>query len=337
MQPPFSDAPASVSLTETLANLNILWILAIIAGLTVLRLAFVYLPSGHARSFAEILESGMIAVALVFLIIRPFVLQAFFIPSPSMEPTLLGKDNVGDRILVNKFGYRFHKPQRDDVVVFLAPPAAMAGDPEFIKRLIGLPGDRLESVAGIVTINGKPYNHQEVRQKLAEEGEFGPDAKANPEPDLQADHHVKFVSDGVLADGRLIHKDRLADLFAGQKDVPVTVTPGYNIRNGEKLVEPFIAEDPDYDMKIYHGEPLKHEHGPYQEDYKWADKTISLTEFQQEFAQPTEPIPADHYMMMGDNRNDSRDSTVWGPLEARRVVGRAQIIFWPPTRVGLIR
>ena len=332
-----TDTPSSTGLTETLANLNILWILAIVAGLTVLRLAFVYLPSDSARSVAEILESGMIAVALVFLIIRPFVLQAFFIPSPSMEPTLLGKNGSGDRILVNKFGYRLGKPQHDEVVVFLAPPAAMEGDPEFIKRLIGLPGDRLETVAGVVTINGKPHNHADIRQTLADAGEFGPDAKSNAEPDLQADHHVKFVPDGVLADNRLITKERLAELYTSQKDIPVTVQPGYNIRNGKKLDEPFIAEDPDYDMKIYHGEPIKHEHGPYQEEFKWDNKPISPAEFQEEFSQPTEPLPAGHYMMMGDNRNDSNDSTNWGPLEERRVVGRAQLIFWPPSRFGIIR
>ena len=336
MQPPFSDAPSAPGLTETLANLNILTILVIIAALTVLRLAFVYLPSDHARSFAEVLESGMIAVALVFLIIRPFVLQAFFIPSPSMEPTLLGKNGSGDRILVNKFGYRIGKPQHDDVVVFLAPPAAMEGDPEFIKRLIGLPGDRLEAVAGVVTINGMPHNHADIREKLAEAGEFGPEAQTNAEPDLQADHHVKFVDDGVLADGRLISKARLAEIYTGQKDIPVTVHPGYNIRNGVRLDEPFIAEDPDYDMKIYHGEPIKHEHGPYQEDFKWDNKPLSPVEFQEEFAHPTEPLPAGHYMMMGDNRNDSNDSTNWGPLEARRVVGKAQLIFWPPSRLGVI-
>ena len=336
MQPPFTDTPSPASLTETLANLNILWILAIVAGLTVLRLAFVYLPSDHARSFAEILESGMIAVALVFLIIRPFVLQAFFIPSPSMEPTLLGKNGSGDRILVNKFGYRLGKPGHDDVVVFLAPPAAMEGDPEFIKRLIGLPGDKIEAVAGVVTINGKPHNHADVRQMLADAGEFGPEAKSNPEPDLQADHHVRFVADGVLADGRLITKQRLAEIYTTQKDAQVTVTPGYNIRNGEKLAEPFIAEDPDYDMKIYHGEPVKHEHGPYQEDFKWDNKPISPAEFQREFAPPTEPLPAGHYLMMGDNRNDSNDGTNWGPLEERRVVGKAQLIFWPPSRLGII-
>lgn len=343
MQPPFTDVPSSAGLTETLANLNILWILAIIAGLTVMRLAFVYLPSDSAKSAAEILESGMIAVALVFLIIRPFVLQAFYIPSPSMEPTLLGKGGSGDRILVNKFQYRLHKPQHDDVVVFLAPPAAMAGDPEFIKRLIGLPGDKLEAVAGILTINGKSHNHADVRQALVEAGEFGADAKSDADPDLQADYHVRFVDDGVLAENgvtgktSLVGKQRLAEIFTGQKDMPVTIRPGYNIRNGEKLAEPFIAEDPDYDMKIINGEPLKHEYGPYQEDFKWDNKPISPMDYQKEYDQPTQPLPAGHYMMMGDNRNDSNDSTNWGPLESWRVVGKAQLIFWPPSRIGAIR
>ncbi|MDQ2800752.1 MAG: hypothetical protein M3Y13_14070, partial [Armatimonadota bacterium] len=77
------DAPAAPSLPEALANLNILWIFAIVAVLTVLRLALVQLPAHWARSTAEILESAMIAVVLVFLVIRPFLVQAYFIPSPS--------------------------------------------------------------------------------------------------------------------------------------------------------------------------------------------------------------------------------------------------------------
>ena len=323
------------SITEMLANLNILWVLVIIAGLTVVRLALIKVPTPSARSIAEILESAMIAVAMVFLIIRPFILQAFFIPSPSMEPTLMGKNNSGDRILVNKFAYRMGTPHRDDVVVFLAPPAAMAGDPEFIKRLIGVPGDRIEAVGGKVLVNGTAYYHTDIRDKLAAAGEFGPDAK-NIEGDLQADHHVKFVSDGVMADNKLIAGPRLAEILTGQKDYPVTVQPGYNIRNGQKLEEPFIAEDPDYDMKIYHGYPLKHEHGNGMDEYVWNLQSLSASEFQQEYALPTEPLAAGYYFMMGDNRNDSRDSTVWGPLEASRVVGRAQLVFWPPTRMGVI-
>jgi len=324
------------SITEMLANLNILWVLAIIAGLTVVRLALIKVPTPTARSIAEILESGMIAVAMVFLIIRPFILQAFFIPSPSMEPTLMGKNNSGDRILVNKFVYRLGKPHRDDVVVFLAPPAAMEGDPEFIKRLIGVPGDRLEAVGGKVIVNGTAYYHGDIRSKLAEAGEFGPEAQSSADGDLQADHHVKFVSGGVMADNKFVDGPRLAEILTGQKDLPVTVHPGYNIRNGQKLNEPFIAEDPDYDMKIYHGYPIKHEHGNGMDEYKWNMQMLTPTEFQKEFALPTEPLPAKRYMMMGDNRNDSNDSTNWGPLEASRVVGRAQIVFWPPTRMGLI-
>ncbi len=341
MQPTLTDTPAASQWTETLANLNILWILAIIAALSLIRLAFVYSKSDTARSISEILESGMIAVTLVFLIIRPFVLQAFFIPSPSMEPTLLGNNGSGDRILVNKFDYRLHGPHHDDVVVFLAPPAAMEGDPEFIKRLIGLPGDRLEVVAGRLSINGTFHNHGDVRQKLAEAGECGPDASANPNDDLQAFCHIKFAGDGVdVTDNahhtHLVTKERLAEIYTGQKDIPVTIRPGYTLRNGEKLDEPFIAEDPDYDMKIYHGEPLKHEYGPYQEDYKWDGSPITEAEYAKEAKLPTEPLPAAEYMMMGDNRNDSNDSTNWGPLAAHRLVGRAQLIFWPPSRLGII-
>ena len=256
-----------------------------------------------------------------------------------MEPTLLGKDNSGDRILVNKFDYRLHSPHHDDVVVFLAPPAAMEGDPEFIKRLIGLPGDKLEVVGGRLTINGTSYSHRDIRQKLTEANECGPDALAdvNDESQLQADCHVKYVPDGVeVSDNahhtKLISKERLAEICTGQKDLPVVVKPGYTIRNGEKLSEPFIAEDPDYDMKIYQGEPLKHD----QDGDKLAGRSILPSEYLAAAKLPTEPLPAGEYLMMGDNRNDSNDGTNWGPLEAHRLVGRAQLIFWPPSRIGII-
>ena len=329
------DASPPFSLTETLANLPILWILALVAGLTVLRLALVRLPSPAARSVAELSETGLIAVALVFLILRPFFVQAFYIPSASMEPTLQGNSRAKDRILVTKFQYRLHTPQRDDVVVFLAPPAAMAGDPPFVKRLIGLPGDRLETVAGYVLVSGKRYDHADLRAALGAAGEFGPQAQADGYVD-QADHHAKFVSGGVLADKRLISTQRLAEILTGMAHSPVTVTPGYNIRNGVKLDEPFIAEDPDYDMKIYHGEPVKHEQDPSQATYKWNGLPITPAEFTKEYAQPTEPLPAGHYMMMGDNRNDSNDGTNWGPLESWRVVGPARVVFWPPADMGIV-
>lgn len=346
------DAPPSPGITETLANLSVIWILAIVAGLTVLRLGLIRVPSPAARSTSEILESGIIAIVLVFLIIRPFVVQAYFIPSPSMEPTLLGENGSGDRILVNKFDYRLHGPHDDDVVVFLAPPEAMEGNPDFIKRLIGVPGDRITVTGGAVIVNGNVFHHADVRRALAQDGDFGAEVEqayaSDPFFDLQADHHIKFVPDGVQVSDNyghttLISKTKLSQILTTVPGYPVTVKPGVVTRNGEKLDEPFIAEDPDYDMQISQGEPLKHDYNPPTSDMAYrgnvggTEQGISPAQYSREAALPTEPIPPGHYLMMGDNRNDSNDSTNWGPLEAHRVVGKAQIIFWPPTRMGVIR
>ena len=149
------------------------------------------------------------------------------------------------------------------------------------------------------------------------------------------------MPDGVevsqnTAHPQLLSKERLAEIYTGQKSLPVTIRPGYTVRNGVKLDEPFVAEDPDYDMQIYGGEPLKHVYS-MGDDYRLMGQPISAAEYEADAAHPTEPIPADHYLMMGDNRNDSSDGTQWGPLEAHRVVGRAQFIFWPPSRLGVIR
>lgn len=111
--------------------------------------------------FREYAEAAIIAVLLA-LFIRTFVVQAFKIPSGSMEPTLL----VGDHILVNKFIYGvklpfvrktiipIHQPRRNDVIVFIYPK-----DPskDFIKRVIGLPGDRIEMLGHSIYINGKLF------------------------------------------------------------------------------------------------------------------------------------------------------------------------------------
>lgn len=96
----------------------------------------------------ETAEAVIIALIAAFLI-RGFVVQAFKIPSGSMIPTL----EIGDHILVSKFIYWFKEPQRGDVVVFKYPRDERR---DFIKRVVGLPGEWLEVRGTTVYINGKP-------------------------------------------------------------------------------------------------------------------------------------------------------------------------------------
>lgn len=120
-------------------------------------------PRGFVGSLLsrENIEAILIAVALA-LFIRTFVVQAFKIPSGSMQPTLL----IGDHILVNKFIYGvgipftdsklfdIRHPQRGDVIVFIYPEDESK---DYIKRVIGLPGDTIRIVNKQLFLNGEPY------------------------------------------------------------------------------------------------------------------------------------------------------------------------------------
>lgn len=113
-------------------------------------------------TFREYAEAAVIAILLA-LFIRTFVVQAFKIPSGSMEPTLL----IGDHILVNKFIYGIkipyiqktiipiNDPKREDVIVFIYP---VDRSKDFIKRIIGLPGEEIEIIDNKVYINRKLFD-----------------------------------------------------------------------------------------------------------------------------------------------------------------------------------
>src|SRR6478736_5845578 len=124
-------------------------------------------------------ESGLgetirviIHALLIALVIRTFLFQPFNIPSGSMKATLL----VGDYLFVSKYSYgyshysipfspplfsgrifAFHRPQRGDVVVFRLPTDTSV---DYIKRVIGLPGDRIQLINGVVHINGVAVERQ---------------------------------------------------------------------------------------------------------------------------------------------------------------------------------
>lgn len=114
----------------------------------------------HKPGILELIDSALIALLLVFCILRPFVIQAFFIPSESMINTL----KVDDRLLVNKFIYFFSEPRHGDIVVFRAPPWADPGKKDFIKRVVGLPGDRIAVHSGKLWRNGQPIDEPYLRE-----------------------------------------------------------------------------------------------------------------------------------------------------------------------------
>jgi signal peptidase I len=104
----------------------------------------------------ENLEAIVVAVIMA-LVIRHFCVEAFKIPTGSMEPTLFGNrpaDGIsGDRILVNKFIYRFSEPKRWDVIVFKYP---LDKTKNYIKRLVGLPGEEIKIRGGNIYVNREP-------------------------------------------------------------------------------------------------------------------------------------------------------------------------------------
>ena len=207
--------------------------------------------------------AGLFPVILIVFLLRSFLFEPFKIPSGSMIPTLM----VGDLILVNKFDYGIRlpvinqkilankDPARGDVVVFRYPP-----DPrvDYIKRVVGLPGDEVAYLNKVLTINGQrvqtaplPDYYDEDSRRYAQQGS---------EKLAGVEHRI------------LTNLDRPA-FVAGVQDFPNSAACHYS---GEGV---------------------------------------------------TCKVPAGHYFMMGDNRDNSVDSRYWGFVPDRNLVGRAFFIW----------
>jgi len=207
--------------------------------------------------------AGLFPVILIVFLLRSFLFEPFKIPSGSMIPTLM----VGDLILVNKFDYGIRlpvinqkiiankDPARGDVVVFRYPP-----DPrvDYIKRVVGLPGDEVAYLNKVLTING---------ERIA----------TAPLPDYYDDDSKRYTQQGSEKLAGVEHR------ILTMQDRP-----------------PFVAgvmDFPNSDACRYSGEGVVCK------------------------------VPAGHYFMMGDNRDNSVDSRFWGFVPDRNLVGRAFFIW----------
>ena len=239
-------------------------LLIIVAIIAVARVVLSLRPvrdgsNGKSTSFArEFLDPFIIAGIAAWILIT-FVARTYYIPSASMLPTL----QIHDVLLVDKFEYRFHKPNEGDIVVF--PPPIPTPD-DFIKRVIGRPGDTFSVFGGSVIVNGHGIDDTYVAEKPAYEM-------------IIKDYGV-FVSYG----------------------------------SGWQRLDPTSANIPPRSM--------------------WT---------------APDRIPPHCYIMLGDNRNDSEDSHVWGfaqddgtfaagPRKGERAgfTGRAFLIFWPPSQARVL-
>jgi signal peptidase I len=227
--------------------------------------------SGRAKLEAELLKqptwieySGSFfpVIALVFFL-RSFLYEPFKIPSSSMVPTL----EVGDLILVNKFAYGIRlpvinkkivevgNPKRGDVMVFKYPK-----DPslDYIKRVVGLPGDKVVYENKRLSVNGKEVSYKPLPDYLDEE---------------RLSYSKQFVENLNGVSHRILNDDRV---------------PPYVQKR-----DPF----PNYELCRYNLEGF------------------SCT------------VPAGHYFMMGDNRDNSLDSRYWGFVPDENIVGKAFFVW----------
>jgi signal peptidase I len=155
---------------------------------------------------------------LVAFVVKTFLIQAFFIPSGSMLPTL----HEDDRVLVNKLSYDLHDVHRGDLVVFERPENEAAGQiKDLIKRVVGLPGERSESRDGAVYIDGD----------LLEEPYLADGAETTGlEPQTVPEGHVFVMGDnrGDSMDSRVFHAID-EDLIVGRAFVRVWPLPDLSL------------------------------------------------------------------------------------------------------------
>lgn len=118
-------------------------------------------------NFVKETVSIVVIAFILAMVLRAFVIEGRIIPSGSMLPTI----QLQDRVMVNKFIYHFKEPQRGDIVVF-DPPEELHSKWDYIKRVIALPGEKVEVKKGKVYINDRPLKEPYLQEVI--DYEFGP-------------------------------------------------------------------------------------------------------------------------------------------------------------------
>jgi signal peptidase I len=337
-------------MADWLANLSVKWVLVAVGLLLVLRMTLgraSTLPKEWADSVTEFLESALVALVLVFLVLRPFVVQAFFIPSESMLPTL----RPGDRLLVNKFLYRFREPRHGEIVVFRAPPEASGGDQtDFIKRLIGRPRDTIAVLPDTVIVDGRPAIQLIAREQMGYSGNF----QHIPPRGLgvEKESRIRVEGNRVLEEGEVraviserpvlgyrdgnVIVDGVARLHLGTASAYRTEVGLEEVGGSPELdgtvIYPPVGDTPL--LVVVRGRSASIRPGHViRNGQALAEPYLAETP---RYWMPEVRLGPKQYFMMGDNRNDSNDSHAWGPLEQKRILGLAWFLFWPPSRMGWV-
>jgi signal peptidase I len=200
----FIDHLARTPLSNVIIFVGICTVLRIILAPAIAKIPPFRRGTGYTalRIMNEAIDAIVYAGVFVFLIIRPFCVQAFKIPSGSMLDTL----QINDYIVANKAIYRYTDPKDGDIVVFRPPVIACQPDQldadhqvdvDFIKRCIGVPGDIIEIRSGTLYRNGKAVQEPYIREKPNEDfklvlynGQYWPLSmsgdKVNDNPQLTA-------------------------------------------------------------------------------------------------------------------------------------------------------
>ncbi len=120
-----------------------------------------------SRGLGEFLVILLVSFVLVFGFVGPMIAATFYIPSQSMIPTF----SVQERVLVNKFIYRFTEPERGDIVVF---ESVEGGEEDLLMRVVGMPGDKISVRGGRLLVNGEPQTEPYVNKRFPDRSTFAP-------------------------------------------------------------------------------------------------------------------------------------------------------------------